>query len=84
MSLVTFLRLQGQWTQADAVRALSQYTDKDQVSAYARGAVGLASTLGILQGPGDGTFGPLRTATRAETVVMMKRLMDLAGFITSD
>ncbi len=81
---ITFLQLQGQRTQADADQALSHYSDKDQVAGYAQSAVGLASALGILQGPGDGTFHPLRTATRAETVVMMKRLMDLAGFITSE
>ena len=81
---ITFLQLQGQGTQADADKALSHYTDKDQVAGYAQSAVGVASALGILQGSGDGTFHPLRTATRAETVVMMKRLMDLAGFITSE
>lgn len=62
--------------------SLSQgYADAGEVSAWAE--KGLASILkaGIMQGMGNGRLEPGASATRAQSAVMMKRLLQSLGFI---
>ncbi|WP_231956127.1 phosphodiester glycosidase family protein [Aneurinibacillus soli] len=52
------------------------YKDEDAVPSYAKESVRILSELGYLSGGDDGRFGPTRTATRAEALVVIKRLLD--------
>lgn len=48
----------------------SSFTDSDAIAEYARDAVYALKNLGVINGYEDGSFGPERPATRAETAVM--------------
>lgn len=49
------------------------FTDQAQIQDWAKGYVKQATSAGVLKGYPDGSFGPKRTATRAEAVVMVFR-----------
>ena len=53
------------------------YTDKDSISEYAMEAVAWAKAAGIMQGNADGTFAPVRNASRAEAAAVFARLLGL-------
>lgn len=53
------------------------YSDSAKISAFAKEAVEWATNAGILSGNSDGTFAPLRTATRAEAAAIFVRLLGL-------
>lgn len=53
------------------------YSDSAKISAFAKEAVEWASRAGVLSGNSDGTFAPLRTATRAEAAAIFVRLLGL-------
>ena len=55
---------------------ISIYSDAGTVSEFARAAVGVASYHGIIEGMDDGTLQPLGNATRAQAIVIVKRIMD--------
>jgi len=57
-------------------KLFSRFTDLTQVDEQFRGYVKIATDLGIINGYGDGSFGPNRTATRAEAVVMVLRTLE--------
>ena len=50
------------------------YTDKDAISDYAMDAVAWAKAAGIMQGNADGTFAPVRNASRAEAAAVFVRM----------
>jgi hypothetical protein len=50
------------------------YTDANDISEWAKKFVGLAAQQGILSGNSDGTFAPLKNATRAEIAAVIERL----------
>ncbi len=52
------------------------FTDRDQISPYARNAVSLMSSAGIITGMGGGMFAPKDNATRAQAAVMICRAME--------
>lgn len=52
------------------------FGDADQIPAWAQGYVMEAVKAGVLLGYPDRTFGPEKTATRAEAVVMVQRMLD--------
>ncbi|MDD6308736.1 MAG: S-layer homology domain-containing protein [Clostridia bacterium] len=62
-------------TEAKAGTATYNYTDMASVSAWALQDVGEAQNLAILLGEPDGSFAPKRTATRAEAIVAVKRML---------
>ncbi|MNG20398.1 Endoglucanase precursor [compost metagenome] len=52
------------------------YADQSSISAWAQDAVNAAHSLGIIQGRGDNQFIPQGTATRAESAVLIVRLLE--------
>lgn len=55
------------------------YTDNADISQYAVQSVASASSLGIINGMGDGSFKPKSNATRAESAAIISRIIDKAG-----
>lgn len=53
------------------------FSDADDINAWAKGYVSAAFELGLIKGVGDNRFEPQRTATRAEAIVIIKRLYNL-------
>ncbi|MEW6173778.1 MAG: Ig-like domain-containing protein [Bacillota bacterium] len=53
------------------------FADTDRISGWARNAVAVAYTKGIIGGYSDNTFRPDNTATRAEAASMVLRLLDM-------
>ncbi|MTI46846.1 MAG: hypothetical protein FH761_03355 [Firmicutes bacterium] len=53
------------------------FNDKDEISDWAKEEVTLATNKGLIKGLGDGTFGPQEKATRAQSAVVIYRLLDL-------
>ena len=56
---------------------LSAYAVQDAVSSWAREAMGWAVQQGLVQGTGEGLLAPQGTATRAQTAVLLLRLLAL-------
>ena len=61
--------------------ALAGFSDSDQISGYAKNAVALAVSLGIVNGNSNGTLAPKAELSRAEFAVIIERLLGLAGLI---
>ena len=53
------------------------YSDSDTVADWAKTEVGQVSSLGIMNGMGDGSFAPLGQYTREQCYLTMVRLYDL-------
>lgn len=58
----------------DADNPASSFKDASSVSSWARDGLELMRRTGILSGYDDGTFGPKKTATRAEAAMIFMRL----------
>ena len=54
----------------------SNFTDHAAIPSWAQSAVELAVKAGILKGLPGNVFGPLQNATRAETAVILTRMLD--------
>lgn len=52
------------------------FSDADQIPEWVRGYVNEAVKAGVLTGYPDGTFGHSKSATRAEAVIMVQRMLD--------
>jgi len=61
---------------------LSRFTDQAKISSWAKKEVAAAVQKGIVLGRPDGTFDPQANATRAEAVVMLKRMFQAAGVMS--
>lgn len=55
----------------------AEFTDADEISEYARDAVGALAASGVISGYSDGSFGAKREVTRREAAVMIYRAMSL-------
>ncbi len=53
---------------------LNKFSDKDNVSAYARESLEWAVGAGIIGGKADGALDPLGNATRAQAAMMLQRM----------
>ncbi len=53
------------------------FSDEDEISKYASEGVGIMNALKIISGDGDGAFRPKSNATRAETAVIVQRVLEL-------
>lgn len=62
---------------AQSTDALKAFTDANRISKYAMPAVAWAVQNGIVNGMGDGTFGPQRFTTRAQLAAVLNRFMEL-------
>lgn len=62
------------------------FSDANQIPEWVRGYINEAFKAGVLTGYPDGTFGHSKSATRAEAVVMVQRMLDYtrAGIIDPD
>lgn len=60
----------GQWND-DTI----SFTDADSISDYAKDAVSYFNSIGVVNGFEDGSFGPLRNATRAEAAMIFYKLI---------
>ena len=56
-----------------------EFADIDSVSEYAVNSVVMLSNMNIINGVGENTFAPKKNATRAETAVIIHRVMNLKG-----
>lgn len=54
---------------------LARYSDKDQISDYAKDAAAFLTKLGIVQGS-EGKLNPKQFATRAEIAVILQNILD--------
>ena len=52
------------------------FSDNAEIQEWVKGYVKLATQYGVMNGYPDGSFGPKRTATRAEAVVTVARALD--------
>lgn len=60
------------------------FTDYETISDYAKEYVMTFAQHGIMNGKGNGMFAPQDNATRAETAVMVYRLLSKVGLLTPD
>jgi len=54
-----------------------RFTDEQHVASWAHWSVILANALGLMQGFGDESFRPEETSTRAQAIVVLKKLYDI-------
>jgi hypothetical protein len=62
---------------------LDQFTDTGRICAWAGDAVATAVQYGLVVGRADGKFAPHEHATRAEAVVILKRMLLSLGKLTA-
>ncbi|MHA7582797.1 S-layer homology domain-containing protein [Paenibacillus vandeheii] len=60
---------------------LSRYSDMEQVSAWAKDAVGFSLQSGIVSGRSSAIIAPKSMITRAETAALIRRLLQQSGLI---
>lgn len=61
--------------QAPTSATISDFTDANQIDAWAMDGVAAATAAGLLQGRGDGLFAPRAQLTRAESVQVLYNLL---------
>lgn len=74
------IKLMGKTSDVNAAK-LTAFADSKEISSWAKDAVAGAVNAGIINGVTDQAFAPGSKATRAEAVVMLKRLLQFADFI---
>ncbi|QJD86294.1 putative Ig domain-containing protein [Cohnella herbarum] len=77
--LVNSLNYLGEDIEGQAL-SLDAYKVKDSVAGWARKAFAVMLAKGILTGQTDGQLAPERSATRAEAVAVLQRLLNLVTF----
>ncbi|TBL69305.1 cadherin-like beta sandwich domain-containing protein [Paenibacillus thalictri] len=77
---LAFAKIHMQMSADEADKQLSAYTDADGVAEWAKVSLALAVKNGIIQGDGQ-RITPEDPVTRAQTAVMIKRLLQQAGLI---
>jgi hypothetical protein len=73
--------LAGDITAEDIVTALGNFTDGSSVSIYAQSSVATCIETNIITGRDGNTLAPQEKVTRAETTVMVQRLLQQSGLI---
>lgn len=66
---------------ADDVKEWSDYADAEQVASWAKEAVSTSIYTGLVSGRGKDTIAPKQSITRAETAVIIRRLLQQSGLI---
>lgn len=59
----------------DDAKANTGFSDDGSIPAWARGVIAAMKETGVISGRGNNKFAPTVNATRAETVVMLLRMM---------
>ncbi|HAP31614.1 MAG TPA: hypothetical protein DCQ14_00955 [Firmicutes bacterium] len=75
------LGVQVDLTQAQVDSSLAGFADRDAISEWAREAVSVTVTFGIVRGRTATTFAPTANATRAESATMLQRTVESAGLL---
>jgi cell division septation protein DedD len=76
------LNVIGQKPEVEDVESLiAKFTDKDKIASWAQKPVATAVQVGIIQGMTDGSFAPTENCTRAQAVVMIKRLLEKGNLL---
>lgn len=57
----------------------SEFTDMDNVAAYAKDSVVYLSSIGVINGYGNGSFGPKQECTRAQSAKIICTVLNLKG-----
>ena len=55
----------------------TSFTDNDSISQWAKNYVAVVQETGLITGYPDGSFGPQKNITRAESVIIFLRILDL-------
>jgi hypothetical protein len=58
------------------LQVLDNFTDKDSIPAWSKGAIAAVVAEGFMSGYPDGTFRPTRNITRAEAIVMLDNAVE--------
>ncbi|WP_181151108.1 S-layer homology domain-containing protein [Paenibacillus sp. PCH8] len=66
---------------AGNVQQWSDYADAEQVASWAKEAVASSISTGLVSGRGKDTIAPNQSITRAETAVIIRRLLQQSGLI---
>ncbi|MBP2248951.1 S-layer homology domain-containing protein [Paenibacillus xylanexedens] len=66
---------------AGNVQQWSDYADAEQVASWAKDAVASSISAGLVSGRGKDTIAPNQSITRAETAVIIRRLLQQSGLI---
>jgi subtilisin family serine protease len=69
----------GEKLQSSSISPVSAFKDTADMAEWARPYIQAASSAGLLNGKSDGSFHPTSATTRAEAVVVLKRLMNASG-----
>ncbi|SFE77458.1 Arabinogalactan endo-1,4-beta-galactosidase [Paenibacillus algorifonticola] len=62
---------------AQPTGAAATFTDAEQISDYAQEAVAAIKQLGLISGMGNGAFAPQATATRAQSAVVIAKVLSV-------
>lgn len=54
----------------------NNFSDESDIADYAKDAIAYMKSAGIINGVGENMFNPLGTATRAETAVVISKIID--------
>lgn len=60
---------------------LSKFSDRTKVASWAKSDLAKAVYMGVITGQTETTFGPTKNATRAEAIVMIKRLLEYVDLL---
>lgn len=75
------LKLKPEVSDDDVQALIKQFKDGDKIAKWAQKPVATVAQEGIVKGMADGTFAPTKNCTRAEAVVMIKRLLAKANLL---
>lgn len=60
---------------------LDKFSDKNEISDWAKSSILLALDKKLIKGDDKGYFNPKSNATRAESAVLVKRLLEHSNFL---
>ncbi len=58
-------------------QSMTSFADKEQISSWARSAVGQVQAAGVMGGTGNNQFSPAATYTREQSIITISRLFDV-------
>lgn len=68
---------------ADGKETLSRFKDSEMIGAWSESAVASAVKAGLMQGRSADRFAPQAPSTRAEAAIVLKRMLQTAGFMNN-